>query len=253
VSSPARAGLGSNDEDEVKVKQEEDEDEETAKKVFEGDLFSEPVKVELKTAFFSEAGGEEEKNEGDSGGEDEDEERGGTIRRTTTIGKTPINLASLSTSPPPSQTSSPSQNSNLQRASPRPSPNSRIRAQSTYGVPGSQGAATGGVTRLSLVDPGVVPRNSREANDDDGKGSWRTRSRSIDRFGLSSHASNTSLSSSSTTTFVDPLIIRKKEKSQSARNSIQVLPQSPVAVTAARGRVPFGDLLAFFDAEKAKE
>ncbi|KAF8523746.1 hypothetical protein BU17DRAFT_43511 [Hysterangium stoloniferum] len=158
---------------------------------FGDNLFSEPQELKLHTAFFSHVPIE---NDDD----DDDDENPAD----ETIGKTAITLSRLSTSPPPSQTSSPNRSAGgLHRGSPRHSPsNPRLRAQSTYGVPGSSSS----------------------------------RSRSIDRF-------NVGPSSEGTRNFMDPLVIRKKEKT-AARNSVVLSPGGP------RGRV--ADLLAFFDADK---
>ncbi|KAF8574044.1 hypothetical protein K439DRAFT_1624642 [Ramaria rubella] len=207
-------------------------------------LFSEPQTVELQTAFFSRV-------PGDSDTEDkpqqEDNRGGAPLQRQETIGKTPITLSRLSLSPPPSQNSSPNNPSKntvtLQRGSPRPSrpspSNPRTRAQSTYGVPGSSSSSVSSLARQDhTAGLGSSPSPSGRDREVDRKASWKTRSRSIDRVGLGIDAG--------VGNFVDPLVVRKKEKEAAGTT------RSPVIGSpgGARGRVAFGDLLAFFDAEK---
>lgn len=139
---------------------------EVAKGVFDDNLFSEPAKVESKTAFFTsltggdkgdDEEGQTQRTENPTGDMefDSDDDRTHTLKRNATIGKTSINLTSLF-SPPTSQSLSPSANpaggANLQRGSPRPSPGAaaRARAQSTYGVPGS---STNSITHPQTTSP----------------------------------------------------------------------------------------------------
>jgi hypothetical protein len=220
-------------------------------------LFSEPQRVELHTAFFSRLTGESDAEDEDKHSHwqevtrDEDKSsEGAGVHRQETIGKTPIVLSRLSLSPPPSQNSSPS-NANrnatgLQRSSPRPMPsNPRLRAQSTYGVPGS---AASSVQSLSLHNrstgyDSMSTAPGGQEGDNDGKGSWKTRSRSIDRVGLGIDAGQ------GIATFVDPLVVRKKER-EKERGAATTRSPAVASPGGPRGRVAFGDLLAFFDAEK---
>lgn len=216
-------------------------------------LFSEPQPLELQTAFFSRLTGESDTDNKDNLSYQQEvtnENQDNEVRRPETIGKTPITLSRLSLSPPPSQNPSPSNASRnatgLQRSSPRPiSSNSRLRTQSTYGVPGSSASS---VQSLSLHDRksaygSMSPSPSGKEGDNDGKGSWRTRSRSIDRVGLGIDAGQ------GMGNFVDPLVIRKKER-EKERGSATTRSPAVASPGGPRGRVAFGDLLAFFDAEK---
>ncbi|KAF8525907.1 hypothetical protein BU17DRAFT_83409 [Hysterangium stoloniferum] len=206
---------------------------------FGDNLFSEPQELKLHTAFFShvpiENDDDDDDDENPADVEEEGEGQGTSLRRQETMGKTAITLSRLSTSP--SQTSSPNRSAGgLHRGSPRHSPsNPRLRAQSTYGIPGSSSVfLTGTPATRSPTDESSSGGSRALAQDNDGKGSWKSRSRSIDRF-------NVGPSSEGTRNFMDPLVIRKKEKT-AARNSVVLSPGGP------RGRV--ADLLAFFDADK---
>ena len=201
-------------------------------------LFSDPQTVELQTAFFTQVPSKPEVEENDRDRHHGREDKGGAdLQRQETIGKTPITLSRLSLSPPPSQNSSPSNGIKLERGSPRPSPsNPRARAQSTYGVPGSLASSVSPRSRPDGAHGSVSPLLSGGMSD--GIGSWQTRSRSIDRVGLGIDAGQ------GVGNFVDPLVVRKKEKEAGSRSSVIASPGGQ------RGRVAFGDLLAFFDAEK---
>jgi hypothetical protein len=146
-----------------------------------------------------------------------------THERETTIGRTPIVLSRLSTSPPPSQQHSPanvntlsqsmSNNYNDVYSSHTPSPqgntNSRIRAQSTYFLPAPTPSA---------------PLNPRK------------RAQSSERINTVS-----SIFPDKEKTFVDPLVVRKKERVGGER-------EIPIgAKYPATGKIPFGQLKAFFD------
>ena len=222
---------------------------------FGGALFSDPQPLELQTAFFTRILGEsdiedEEKPKPRQPQEVTTEVAVGStedtgLHRQETIGKTPITLSRLSLSPPPSQNSSPSnasRNTNVvQRSSPHlPSSGSRIRAQSTYGVPGSSASS---VSSLSRPGHGSIsPSPSGGTGESDERGSWQTRSRSIDRIGLGIDAGQ------GVGNFVDPLVVRKKEREKergmTTRSTVVGSPGG------ARGRLAFGELLAFFDGEK---
>ncbi|KAF8514387.1 hypothetical protein JB92DRAFT_2919367 [Gautieria morchelliformis] len=221
-------------------------------------LFSEPQPLELQTAFFSRVPGESEVEDEEKQRQpeeeiikDEDKSSEGTLHRQETIGKTPITLSRLSLSPPPSQNSSPSDASRnttgLQHSSPRSSPsNPRIRAQSTYGVPGSSASSISSLSRHERTPAfGSITPSPSGRDVDDGKGSWKTRSRSIDRIGLGIDAGQ------GVGNFVDPLVIRKKER-EKERGVSTAATRGPIVGSPGgpRGRVAFGDLLAFFDAEK---
>ena len=220
-------------------------------------LFSDPAPLELRTAFFSSGRGgcdtEDEDNQPqqqEGVTKDQDNESNAGLHRQETIGKTPITLSRLSLSPPPSQNSSPVNiNKNatgLQRSSPRPSPsNPRIRAQSTYGVPGSSASSVVSLSRHERT-PGhgsMTPSPSAREGDSGRKESWRTRSRSIDRVGLGIDSGH------GVGNFVDPLVIRKKEREKDRGAGVT---RSPIVASPGgpKGRVAFGDLLAFFDGEK---
>ena len=105
-------------------------------------------------------------------------------------------------------------------ASPQPSP-PRTRAQSTYGSSSFQSPASPSPT---------------------GPFASRLRSHSTDRFGPGAFdvgASASSLMSPTGGKFVDPLLLRKQEKESKTSISIP-----------ARGKVPVGQLVAFFDGDK---
>ena len=114
-------------------------------------------------------------------------------------------------------------NGNGYDTSPTPSPrSSRIRARSTYGP----------IASSSPVPP-LRPR---------------IRSKSIDRFGLGLGISDGAATPQTPLTgkFVDPLLVRKQEK----RAQASAAPPTPKAVVGKR-KVPVGELVAFFDGDKA--
>lgn len=96
-----------------------------------------------------------------------------------------------------------------------PAPNIRARPQSTYGYASLQ----------QTPQPQTAPLQ------------LRSRSRSTDKFGANmKSASQTSLNS----TFVDPLLLRKEQQQQNTK--------TPTRKPA--GKVPVGQLVAFFDQDK---
>lgn len=99
----------------------------------------------------------------------------------------------------------------------------RARAQSSYGpITGSS----------ALIAPSPSPSVSPLKP--------RVRSQSTDRIGLGISIS----ANSSQSGFVDPLVIRKQEKDAA------VAPKTPKTPGFGRGKVPFGQLVAFFDGDK---
>ncbi|KAF9456741.1 hypothetical protein BDZ94DRAFT_1203948 [Collybia nuda] len=101
--------------------------------------------------------------------------------------------------------------------SPSPSSNRRLRARSAYGFANIQGSQT-------LVAPLQTPS--------------RLRARSIDRLGPAA-AENATLTGAAGGKFVDPLVLRKQDKEG-----------AKVAMPKPVGKVPIGQLVAFFDGEK---
>jgi len=99
---------------------------------------------------------------------------------------------------------------------------SRIRAQSAYGAP------TGWESMSKNIDT-TPPLRPRRRSGDISQG----------EFGAMG-ASGTASATGSTNKFVDPLLLRKKDK--------EVL--APPRLPVPRGKTSFGDLLAFFDGEK---
>ncbi|EJD51803.1 hypothetical protein AURDEDRAFT_98436 [Auricularia subglabra TFB-10046 SS5] len=181
----------------------------------------------METAYFSSASlSDEPASQGESDAqkdeEEEEEEGGAKLTRQATIGSTPIALSRLSLSPPSRPHPDPisTSPSPMGRSRPRPqsavfggspSPgNSRIRAQSTYGA-GSAAQSAGP----------------------------HSRSKSIDRYGLGLDAPLTA--GAGTGKFVDPLLQRRKEAAVVSPKP--VLPQG-------RGKIPIGQLVAFFDGDK---
>lgn len=205
---------------------------ESSKLDFGEGLFSEPQVVQLETAFMNDSAEKQNKeNEPLQINLDEDEENGPTLRRQETIGKTAIVLSRLSTSPPPSQVSPLSVHGTGLQRSPARASNTRLRAQSSYGTAISNIAGPAVFARSSVNLSALSNNESMER-----KLSLKSRTRSIDRFNLKDTPSNPSGSS-----FVDPLIVRKKV---TTANRMSV----PIQASGQRGRV--ADLRALFDAEK---
>lgn len=200
---------------------------------FGGDLFSEPQVVQLETAFLSNSPEKQSKGQEVSHiNLDEDEGTGAVgLRRQETIGKSPIVLSRLSTSPPPSQVLIPNVHTTGLHRSPARASNTRSRTQSSYGTAISNIAGSSAFSRSSV-------NISTLSNDEpvERKLSLKSRTRSIDRFSLRDTPSTLSGNN-----FVDPLIVRKKAN---ATNRMSV----PAPASGQRGRV--AGLRAFFDPEK---
>ncbi|KIM25030.1 hypothetical protein M408DRAFT_331494 [Serendipita vermifera MAFF 305830] len=143
-----------------------------------------------------------------------------------TIGGTPIDLSRVAVvSPPSGNTPLGSLNSSRLRNQ-NGSPGSlRIRAQSAYGAP----AGWDSMSQKIGTTPPLRPR--RRSGDMSGQAEFGAMSGPKSAGGLGS-----------TNKFVDPLILRKKDKEV-------VVPRLPVP----KGKTSFGDLLAFFDGEKKGE
>ncbi|KZV91353.1 hypothetical protein EXIGLDRAFT_769996 [Exidia glandulosa HHB12029] len=190
---------------------------------------------QLQTAYFSSVPTSDEPgfvasgtSESDKTSLNDDAEdgppQGASLRRKETIGSTPISISRLSLSPPARAQPDPisTSPSPMGRARPRPqsavfntspSPgNSRMRTQSTYG----------GTGLASPAPPRIDPHN---------------RSKSIDRFGL---GLDTPLTPGGTGKFVDPLLARRKD-------TAGIVSPKPVA---GKGKIPIGQLVAFFDGDK---
>ncbi len=123
---------------------------------------------------------------------------------------------------PPTTPNDSLRRSNANSHSPRPNVTPRARAQSSYGpITGSSSLATPSPT--SSVSP-LKPR---------------VRSQSTDRIGLGISLGANGPQSK----FVDPLVARKQEKEAAA-------PKTPKTPAFGRGKVPIGQLVAFFDGDK---
>ncbi|CCM05483.1 uncharacterized protein FIBRA_07704 [Fibroporia radiculosa] len=174
---------------------------------------------ELSTAFFSTSpismtpSNDESTDDSDSGVNEE------------TIGKAAARQAGLAV---PTEASG-AQQSRSPSASPTntPTPARRSRPQTMYASQFSGIAAPSPVTPLNI----------------------RLRSRSTDRFGLGlgdGSIGSVGSSSSSSVKFVDPLLVRRQTKealASAAPNAPKVMPGKP--------KVPVGELVAFFDQDKA--
>ena len=137
--------------------------------------------------------------------------------RGDTIGGTPINLSRLDSISP--------QQTNLNASTDGAANSNRIRAQSSYGAPAGWNA-----TKLQSTTPPLRMR--------------RTSGGSADASVVGTSGLDVDQSTTTTTTgagkFVDPLIVRKKERERF------VSPRTPVG---GRGQT-VGELVAFFDGEK---
>ncbi|KAF9484305.1 hypothetical protein BDN70DRAFT_826014 [Pholiota conissans] len=125
-------------------------------------------------------------------------------------------------------------------ASPSPLSSRRMRAQSAYGFSSIAGAS--GTTANAVLNPHNLPSVAplRTLN--------KTRSKSTERIGGSSGTGDSFVSGVSGTgtalggtKFVDPLVLRKQ-----SRDSLT----KPIAMPKPIGKVPIGQLVAFFDGEK---
>ena len=131
---------------------------------------------------------------------------------------------------PPSNTTSPSSSPNGESKTPGGGGGSRrVRPQSMYAPMTSQA--------ISAPSP-ITPLNVR------------LRSRSTDRFGLGLSDSGTGAPIPPVTPtsgkFVDPLVVRRQAKEAASNGG----PPPPKALVGKQ-KVPVGDLVAFFDQEKA--
>lgn len=118
--------------------------------------------------------------------------------------------------------------SNETTSQPSARPPRRPRPQSTYAY---------GTTSHTLEPPqaSIQPLN------------LRVRSKSTDRFGsMESLSSVSSLSSVGSGRFVDPLLVRRQEQEQVKKER----GRSRSTVQNPRGKVPIGQLVAFFDGDK---
>jgi len=145
-----------------------------------------------------------------------------------TIGGTPIDLSRVaSLSPPSGNTPVGSLNSSSRTRGQDTSPgSSRIRAQSAYGAPTGWGSMSKNIGST----PPLRPR--RRSGDTSGSGQGE--------FGAMGAPGNASATGSATK-FVDPLLLRKKDREGLGPPKLPV-PRS--------GKTSFGELLAFFDGEK---
>jgi len=142
--------------------------------------------------------------------------------REDTIGGTPINLSRLDSISPQQMTSA----SNISAPTDGTASSNRTRAQSSYGTPAGWNAA-----KLQSTTPPLRTRRKSGGSAD----------ASIATGGLDTgRPTTTTTAAAGTGKFVDPLIVRKKEKEG------VVSPRTPVG---GRGRT-VGELAAFFDGEK---
>jgi hypothetical protein len=114
-----------------------------------------------------------------------------------------------------------------------PPPNRRLRAQSAYGfsnIPGSNTMASGGGDGISGKMPSVAPLK------------LKLRSKSSERFNPGGGGTGDGMVSAlgGGTKFVDPLVLRKQ-----SRESVK-----SIAMPKPVGKVPIGQLVAFFDGDK---
>jgi hypothetical protein len=145
---------------------------------------------------------------------DEGEEKDDSQFRDDTIGKsaaTKLNNTSNTTSLTGGDYKPISTSTSTSTSSPSPSSSRRIRAQSTYGFSNLSRAPQTPITPLRP----------------------QARSRSIDRMGSGEREPPTPLGGSK---FVDPLVLRRQDRK--------------VAMPKPVGKVPIGQLVAFFDGEK---
>lgn len=122
--------------------------------------------------------------------------------------------------------------------SPSPMSTRRMRAQSAYGF--SSVAGAGGTTAAAVLNsggalPSVAPLRMT-----------KTRSKSTERLGGSGTGDGFvgGLTSATGAKFVDPLVLRKQ-----SRDSLM----KPIAMPKPVGKVPIGQLVAFFDKDKDKK
>ncbi|KAG8799411.1 hypothetical protein FRC16_005185 [Serendipita sp. 398] len=140
------------------------------------------------------------------------------IRRST--GRTPIDLARVASVSPPGSLTSSSRMRHAQDASPSAS---RVRAQSAYGAPSGWGSISQGLEDTPPLRPRRRSGDIREGE-----------------FGAVRPGTSASATGSTSNKFVDPLLLRKKEKEV-----------GPPKLPVARGsKANFGDLLAFFDGDR---
>ena len=114
-----------------------------------------------------------------------------------------------------------------------PPPNRRLRAQSAYGfsnIPGSNTMASGGIDGISGKMPSVAPLK------------LKLRSKSSERLNPGGGGTGDGMVSAlgGGTKFVDPLVLRKQ-----SRDSVKA-----IAMPKPVGKVPIGQLVAFFDGDK---
>ncbi|PPQ84934.1 hypothetical protein CVT25_004447 [Psilocybe cyanescens] len=128
----------------------------------------------------------------------------------------------------------------LTSSSPSPMSSRRLRAQSAYGFSSIPGAS-GTTAAAALAAPSVAP--------------LRTRSKSTERLntGMGSGQAGMSIGTGDgmvsglgpgSAKFVDPLVLRKQ-----SRDSLT----KPIAMPKPVGKVPIGQLVAFFDQDKDKK
>lgn len=168
--------------------------------------------VPLSTSPISFSTSLDTTDESDTGGNDE------------TIGKTAARRSGLTI---PKFRGQESDRASQPSPSPAPASQRRARPVSMYSTPASS------MQNLAAPAP-VRPLNTR----------LRSRSRSTDKFG-----SDTSLSVPPTPTsgrFVDPLLVRKQTKEAEASGA-----PPPPKVMPGRPKVPIGQLVAYFNQEKA--
>ncbi|KAI5119479.1 hypothetical protein M0805_007213 [Coniferiporia weirii] len=142
--------------------------------------------------------------------------------RDDTIGKSDIRLVN-----PPTMPNDTLRRANSTTTSPRTSPGTmRTRAQSSYGPPSGFSMISASPSPSSSPSP-ITPLR------------LRVRSKSIDRIGLGLSAPNANGN------FVDPLLIRKQEQ-----DALQPKTLRTPKYERGKGKVPIGELVAFFDKDK---
>ena len=166
----------------------------------------------IDSTFFSSTSGSRRDVEGD-----EDIDLGGV----ETVGKSPA--ARLMTS----------EMGDYKAANPSSPPNRRLRAQSAYGFSNIQGSntmasgggdGTGGMPSVAPLKPKLRSKSSERLNPGGGTGDGM-----VSALGGG-------------TKFVDPLVLRKQ-----SRGSFKA-----IAMPKPVGKVPIGQLVAFFDGDKNK-
>ena len=128
------------------------------------------------------------------------------------------------------------------------SPNTRIRAQSTYGAPQGYNNAFQSNSSLGLNDAGSNSKHRVRSQSTDFRHGPGLGARSYDGMSTSTTmtmTSATTTASSSSGKFVDPLVLRRQEKWDKGEKEKELK-----ALIGPGKKVPVGQLVAFFDSER---